>query len=145
MRGGETLGSSRPASSSETRRTRKAAEGGLHVARLSSSSDDEILPAVFSDIMTIPLIDVTCYSESVRTDETTEEVRSYCDSWRPTAGLRDDQLVDQIVADGIDILVDLAGTRPGIVFRSWRFDLLRFRQHFWDIPTRPDSAESTIC
>jgi protein O-GlcNAc transferase len=54
-------------------------------------------------------IEVFCYSTSERVDEYTRQLRVHADAWRPCAGLTDRQLADAIHADGIDILVDLAG------------------------------------
>lgn len=52
---------------------------------------------------------VFCYAESLATDSLTEDLRGLAHAWRGTCGLSDQQLADQIRADGIDILVDLAG------------------------------------
>ena len=49
-------------------------------------------------------VEVFCYAEVKRPDDVTERFRSQADQWRPTAGLSDDALAAQIVADGIDIL-----------------------------------------
>jgi predicted O-linked N-acetylglucosamine transferase (SPINDLY family) len=54
-------------------------------------------------------IEVFCYSTSERVDEYTRQLMKHADAWRPCAGLADTQLADAIHADGIDILVDLAG------------------------------------
>ncbi|RNE88318.1 N-acetylglucosamine transferase, partial [Marichromatium sp. AB32] len=45
----------------------------------------------------------------VREDAQTARYRSLVDHWVPTRGLSDVQLAERIRADGIDILVDLAG------------------------------------
>jgi predicted O-linked N-acetylglucosamine transferase (SPINDLY family) len=54
-------------------------------------------------------VEVFCYSASERVDEYTRQLMAHADVWRPSAGLSDAQLADAIHADGIDILVDLAG------------------------------------
>ena len=53
--------------------------------------------------------EVVCYSTSPRVDDYTRKVASRADAWRPAAGLPAERLADAIHADGIDILVDLAG------------------------------------
>jgi protein O-GlcNAc transferase len=58
-------------------------------------------------------IEVVCYSGVTAPDETTAEARSLADAWRDVGNQSDDQLVEQIVADGIDILVDLSGHSNG--------------------------------
>ncbi len=50
-----------------------------------------------------------CYSTSERVDDFTRKLSGAADAWRPAAGLSAAQLADAIHADGIDILVDLAG------------------------------------
>jgi protein O-GlcNAc transferase len=52
---------------------------------------------------------VTCYSETTETDAVTGRLRSRCAAWREVAALNDRQLAEQVRADGIDILIDLAG------------------------------------
>lgn len=50
-----------------------------------------------------------CYAEAWKQDEVTERLRSLSADWRNTCEMDDAQLANQIRADGIDILVDLAG------------------------------------
>ena len=54
-------------------------------------------------------VEVFCYSTAERVDEYTRKLAAHADAWRPCAGLSEAQLADAIHADGIDILVDLAG------------------------------------
>lgn len=53
--------------------------------------------------------EVVCYSTAERVDQYTRQLAAQADLWRPSAGQPDAQLADLIHADGIDILVDLAG------------------------------------
>jgi len=53
--------------------------------------------------------EVYAYAELMREDYATIQCREYVDHWVPTVGMSDDELADRIRADGIDILVDLAG------------------------------------
>jgi predicted O-linked N-acetylglucosamine transferase (SPINDLY family) len=55
---------------------------------------------------------VAYYNQAVR-DSVTERIEALADEWRMVVGLSDDQLAEQIRADGIDILVDLAGHTAG--------------------------------
>lgn len=50
-----------------------------------------------------------CYSNCPQRDEVTERLRAKADAWREVWQLSDDQLIEQIRADRIDILVDLSG------------------------------------
>jgi protein O-GlcNAc transferase len=56
---------------------------------------------------------VVCYAEVDRPDATTEKLQGLCDVWRSTVGQGDAELSAQICADGVDILVDLAGHTGG--------------------------------
>jgi len=53
-------------------------------------------------------MEIFCYSNVVRPDTRTDQLRGYADVWRSIVGLPDSQVVSQIRQDGIDILVDLA-------------------------------------
>ncbi|AHF04018.1 hypothetical protein MARPU_09165 [Marichromatium purpuratum 984] len=53
------------------------------------------------------------YAELTREDAQTARYRSLVDHWVPTRGLNDGELAARIRADGIDILVDLAGHTAG--------------------------------
>ena len=50
-----------------------------------------------------------CYAEVKRPDTVTTDLQGLADHWLATVGLSDDELAERIRADGIDILVDLAG------------------------------------
>ena len=54
-------------------------------------------------------VGVYCYSETRRPDVVTARFKAMAEVWRDTAALGDEELAAQIRADGIDILVDLAG------------------------------------
>jgi predicted O-linked N-acetylglucosamine transferase (SPINDLY family) len=74
--------------------------------------------------------EIVCYAEVVRPDEVTERFRKLADQWCDTVGMSDRELAMQITADGIDILLDIAGhtennrlpvfgLRPAPVQMSW--------------------------
>lgn len=50
-----------------------------------------------------------CYSEQVVKDELTQRLQAAATAWHEVPGLSDDELTEQIRADRIDILFDLAG------------------------------------
>ncbi len=54
-------------------------------------------------------VEVFCYADVIRPDAVTAHLRSLADHWLSTVGMPDDALAERILADGIDILVDLAG------------------------------------
>ncbi len=59
------------------------------------------------------VVEVHAYADLWREDEATERYRGYVDHWLPTLGMSDEHLAERIRADGIDILVDLAGHTTG--------------------------------
>ena len=54
-------------------------------------------------------VEVFCYSELQKPDEITNHIRQVADHWYETSGKSDAAVAEQIRADQIDILVDLAG------------------------------------
>jgi predicted O-linked N-acetylglucosamine transferase (SPINDLY family) len=54
-------------------------------------------------------VEVFAYAEVSAPDSVTARFKARAQGWRPTLGLSDEQVVNQVRADGIDILVDLAG------------------------------------
>ena len=58
-------------------------------------------------------VEIHCYSGRLVDDAMTTRLRSHAQHWHSTVGVDDDALAAQIVADGIDILVDLAGHTAG--------------------------------
>ena len=61
-------------------------------------------------------VEVFCYAEVKAPDRVTERLRGLVESadhWRDTTGMSDDSLASAIRAEGIDILIDLAGHTVG--------------------------------
>jgi len=60
-------------------------------------------------------VETFCYAElgPNEEDETTERLRGLAGHWRSTRGVGDPEVARQIRADGIDVLVDLAGHTAG--------------------------------
>ncbi|HUN69463.1 MAG TPA: tetratricopeptide repeat protein, partial [Burkholderiales bacterium] len=56
---------------------------------------------------------VFCYSSGGQEDEVTRRLRGLCEQWRDISRFPDELAADRIRADGIDILVDLAGHAGG--------------------------------
>jgi predicted O-linked N-acetylglucosamine transferase (SPINDLY family) len=54
-------------------------------------------------------VEVYCYSQTQQTDDTTKRLKNCARHWREIQGRSDAEAVDMIRADGVDILVDLAG------------------------------------
>lgn len=57
--------------------------------------------------------ELTAYAELAAEDATTPRLKAYFDHWVPTAAMTDAQLAERIRADGIDILIDVAGHTAG--------------------------------
>jgi predicted O-linked N-acetylglucosamine transferase (SPINDLY family) len=58
-------------------------------------------------------VEVFCYYNDHRQDEVMQRLKLFADQWLPCQDLDDDTLAARIQADGIDILVDLAGHTAG--------------------------------
>jgi predicted O-linked N-acetylglucosamine transferase (SPINDLY family) len=58
-------------------------------------------------------VHVVCYSDTVRTDQYTDRIRSASAEWRDTGTLSHAELAELIRDDRIDILVDLSGHTEG--------------------------------
>ncbi len=56
--------------------------------------------------------DVYCYADVRNVDDTSRKFQALS-TWRQTIGYTDERLAAEIAADGIDILIDLAGHSPG--------------------------------
>ncbi|KPF81923.1 hypothetical protein IP70_22725 [alpha proteobacterium AAP38] len=54
-------------------------------------------------------VEIFCYPISRRNDAVTDRFKAITGHWVPLTGLTDDEAADRIRADGIDILVDVAG------------------------------------
>ncbi len=54
-------------------------------------------------------VEVYAYAELTWEDAVTARYKNYVDQWIPTCGMSDKELAERIQADGIDILVELAG------------------------------------
>lgn len=58
-------------------------------------------------------VEIYCYAEVKAPDDMTARFRQLADHWRDTVGMDDRTLAQTIRADGIDILIDLAGHTMG--------------------------------
>ncbi|MGZ6195668.1 MAG: O-linked N-acetylglucosamine transferase, SPINDLY family protein [Candidatus Binataceae bacterium] len=58
-------------------------------------------------------VDVFCYSDVMRADDVTHAIQDIVPHWCDTYGWTDAALAERIRADGVDILVDLAGHTQG--------------------------------
>ncbi len=58
-------------------------------------------------------VEVYCYSGVKSPDQMTDRIRQLADHWCSMVGLSDEAVAERIYADGMDILVDLAGHTAG--------------------------------
>lgn len=66
-------------------------------------------------------VEVYCYAEVANPDAMTDRIRAHAGHWRSSVGLSDAALARRIHADGIDILVDLAGHTTGNRLRAFTY------------------------
>ncbi len=57
--------------------------------------------------------ELCCYAEVRHADATTARIRGLADRWTSTVGMSDAAVAERILADGVDVLVDLAGHTTG--------------------------------
>lgn len=57
--------------------------------------------------------EIICYSDDRHPDDVTHRFQALANLWRNTIALNDEELASQIAADGIDLLIDLAGHTAG--------------------------------
>ncbi|MCY1274698.1 Beta-barrel assembly-enhancing protease [compost metagenome] len=84
----------------------------LRVGYISPDFRDHVVSHFFRPLLDshdASQVELFAYSEVRREDGITAQIKGRFDHWRSTVGLSDEQLAEQIRADGIDILVDLAG------------------------------------
>ena len=78
---------------------------------------EDVLPALDRE-----RIELFAYATMAEEDAMTERLRRSVPHWREAAWMSEDQLAELILADGIDVLVDLAGltgnARPGVFARK---------------------------
>jgi predicted O-linked N-acetylglucosamine transferase (SPINDLY family) len=58
--------------------------------------------------------EIYCYSNTTRVDSVTDRLRGYCQHWCDITGMSDAAAAERIRADGIDLLIDLAGHTAGV-------------------------------
>lgn len=56
---------------------------------------------------------ITCYANTRQLDHVSDRIKAACSTWRVVEGMRDADLVARILADKIDILIDLHGVSVG--------------------------------
>jgi predicted O-linked N-acetylglucosamine transferase (SPINDLY family) len=91
---------------------RDTREGALKVGFLSPDLYEHSVAAFLEPILAhrdSARIRTVCYSTRSRQDDTTRRLMKLADEWRDVAGRGDAAVAAQIRADGVDILIDLAG------------------------------------
>jgi protein O-GlcNAc transferase len=58
-------------------------------------------------------VEVFCYNNSPTADDMTDRLRALAHNWRDVTGISNEDVTAQIIADGIDILIDLSGHTNG--------------------------------
>lgn len=91
-------------------------EGKIHVGVVSQDFHGHSVASFFEPLLRwagTSNLALTCYSHTRRVDHVTVRLRQLCPAWREIGSLTDGQAADAIDADGIDVLIDLAGHTGG--------------------------------
>lgn len=87
-------------------------ERRLRIGYVSPDLRRHPVSAIFAPILAAherSRVELSCYYSFADEDVVTLRLKALAERWRPVAGIDDDALCEQIRADRIDILVDLAG------------------------------------
>jgi predicted O-linked N-acetylglucosamine transferase (SPINDLY family) len=84
-------------------------EVGLVSGDFYNHSVPKFLEPILRHLTTRPGIRLHAYYNGSREDDMTIRLRAHCQRWNLVSELSDTQLADRIVADGIDVLIDLSG------------------------------------
>lgn len=110
------IGSKIPKIAEERRQNVLDPDRRLTVGYVSGDFRDHSAALVFGPVLRNhdkSAIEIICYSCTSLADSVTGEFRGVADKWVDAWRLSDDQLADQILADRVDILVDLSGFTSG--------------------------------
>lgn len=91
---------------------RKSAGSRLKVAFISNDFRNHSVALFFKPILehcSRDQLEITCYSDVARSDDTTRELIALAEHWCDISGMSDDAVYQHIRADQQDILVDLVG------------------------------------
>ncbi len=92
------------------------AEGKIRIGILADifyRCDDALVLEAFLTTYNRERFEVFCYQQSATHDNTTDHLKSLCDSWRPVFNLDDYVVASIISGDAIQALIDLTGFGPG--------------------------------
>ena len=82
---------------------------GLVSGDLWNHSVANFIEPILAQLQSRPGIELHVYCNNDFEDAVTQRLRGYLQNWRPVLRLSDEQLTEQIMDDGIDILIDLSG------------------------------------
>lgn len=91
-------------------------ERRLRIGYVSPDFTDHVVATFMAPVLEAhdkSAFEIFCYAEVRHLDATSRRVMAIADHWILTVGLSDQALADRIRADGIDILIDLAGHTTG--------------------------------
>ena len=99
----------------------EAGHARLRIAYLSPDLREHSVSHFFLPIIAAhdrEAFEIHCYAEVHRPDAMSARIHDHADHWTPTVGMSDHALASRIHADGIDVLVDLAGHTAGNRLRA---------------------------
>lgn len=82
---------------------------GFVSADLNNHAVASFITPVLENLKHAPGLELLAYSNSPRNDEVTQHLRTLMNAWHQIDHLSHEDLAQQIISDGIDILIDLSG------------------------------------
>ncbi len=93
--------------------TTRTLKVGLVSADFRAHSMAHFLRPLLPALAACPQLSLVAYANQTLSDDVTREMQACFPLWRDVAGMSDEALAAQIMADGIDILIDLSGHTAG--------------------------------
>jgi len=103
---------------------KKTVEQRLRIGYVSPDFNDHAVSFFLEPILKAhnrQQVEVFCYAEVNNPDAVTRRLQAQADHWRSTVGLSDEAVAQLIFADGIDVLIDLAGHTAGNRLKAFTY------------------------
>jgi len=94
----------------------------LRIGYVSGDFKHHVMDRILEPLLRYSKCEIICYDNTPRQDKKSEHLRQWGKQWKYIRGLKADAVAAQVVADGVQVLVDLSGLTAGN-----RLDVFRLR------------------